>query len=520
MKKTTTIFLTFFLLSFFVFSSTFAQEESNSEPAAKETDKNDIVITGDNPGMPLLDQAIEEKLKATNEQDLGNVLALALRARKEGLQAQNLKFCDEFIASVQLQRGILLSSRIVSKPVDRLPEAWVVIRTRALSDLEAAVKIIKTQPEVFIRIAQLYLMPEGNQEKAKEALDSAEDISKNQPDIFTQIIVMKTMLESDPAKREELLSRATKEVNDQRLIFFHAISLIDLKKFDESISLLQKVLEKEPDNPQALQLLLEVHRNLKQFNEALAVLDKLEKILSFDAAVLTRAKIYADMDKKQESLDILDKLHAKLPDNLEILLLRAAITSEMKQFDKAIKDLDTAIKLVGSENEQQIRSLKTFKVQIFIAMDKFDEATQILDELEKNVPDELSVKILRLDILNNQKKYKEALEIVDSLLEQNKDNLALLRIKGNLFISMQRASDAIKVFEEVLKADPTDKTALNNLSWILSTSPVNMVRNGKRALELAERACELTEYKVAYILSTLAAAYAEIGNYEKAIEFS
>jgi tetratricopeptide (TPR) repeat protein len=520
-KKDMRVRLPFFLLVFSVlcFVSVFDAEVVFGETEVNSSGDVDSDIANDNPGMPLLDQAIEAKLKATNEQDLGNVLALAQRARKEGLQSQNLKFCDEFIASVQSQRGILLSSRIVAKPLERLPESWTVMRTRSLNDLEAAVKSIKTQPELFIRIAQLQLMPGGDQEKAKKALDAAEAISQNQPDLFAQVIVIKTMLESDPVKREELLAKATKEVSDQRLIFFHAMSLIELKKFAESIELLKKVLEKDPENSQALQLMLEVYRSQRQFDEALAVLDKLKDILQLDAIDLVRAKIHADMGKKDEAMKILDKLREKLPESMEILLSRASLASEMKQFDKAFKDIDEAIAKTDAKNEQQIRSFKIVKVQFLIAADKLDEAELILDDLDKSEPSDVGVKILRIDLLHNQKKFKEALTLVDELLKGNED-LMLLRIKGNILLSMRSHSEAVKVFEEVIKEDPTDKTTLNNLSWLLSTSPIDLVRNGKRALELAERACELTDYKVSYILSTLAAAYAETGDFKKAIEFS
>jgi tetratricopeptide (TPR) repeat protein len=478
-----------------------------------------VGVVDDNPGMPLLDQAIEAKLKAANEQDLSNVLALAQKARKEGLQAQNLKFCDEFIASVQIQRGILLSSRIVSKPFERLSDSWTVIRTRSLNDLEAAVKIIKTQPEVFIRIAQLNLMPGGNAERARTALDAAEAISQNQPDLFAQVIVIKTMLESDPVKREELLSKATATVEDQRLVFFHAMSLIELKKFAEATDLLKKVLEKDAENTQALQLLLEIYRNQKQFEEALSILDKLKNVLQLDAVDIMRAKINADMGKRDEAMKILDKLHEELPNSLDILLSRAALANDMKLFDKAIKDIDKAIAQTETKNEAQMRSFQIIKSQFLISASKLDEAEKLLDELGKAEPNDVGVKILRIDLLHNQKKYKEALALVEELLKGNED-LGLLRIKGNILLSMRRHSDAVKVFEEVIKEDPNDKTTLNNLSWLLSTSPVDLVRNGKRALELAEKACELTDYKVSYILSTLAAAYAETGDFKKAIEFS
>jgi tetratricopeptide (TPR) repeat protein len=87
-----------------------------------------------------------------------------------------------------------------------------------------------------------------------------------------------------------------------------------------------------------------------------------------------------------------------------------------------------------------------------------------------------------------------------------------------------RHTDAIADYEQAVKNIPEDDDdlsgILNNLSWVLSTSPEDSVRNGDRALEAGLKACELTQYNKSHILSTLAAAYAELGQFDKAIEWS
>ena len=55
---------------------------------------------------------------------------------------------------------------------------------------------------------------------------------------------------------------------------------------------------------------------------------------------------------------------------------------------------------------------------------------------------------------------------------------------------------------------------------MLATSPIDEVRDGERAIELATTAAEITEFKQAFILSTLASGYAEVGEFEKAKEWS
>jgi hypothetical protein len=61
---------------------------------------------------------------------------------------------------------------------------------------------------------------------------------------------------------------------------------------------------------------------------------------------------------------------------------------------------------------------------------------------------------------------------------------------------------------------------LNNLAWLLATSPGDDARDGKRAVELATKDCEVTEWEEAHIISTLADAYAEIGDFDNARTYS
>jgi hypothetical protein len=58
---------------------------------------------------------------------------------------------------------------------------------------------------------------------------------------------------------------------------------------------------------------------------------------------------------------------------------------------------------------------------------------------------------------------------------------------------------------------------LNNLAWLLATSPDAHIRDGVQAVKYAKHACELTHYDVTLLIGTLAASYAEAGQYDDAI---
>ena len=88
---------------------------------------------------------------------------------------------------------------------------------------------------------------------------------------------------------------------------------------------------------------------------------------------------------------------------------------------------------------------------------------------------------------------------------------------GNTFVQKGNVGRALVCFQKAVENNPDYPDALNNLSWELATSPQASVRDGPRAVELAERANGLAGGGDPDILDTLAAAYAEVGRFEDAI---
>jgi tetratricopeptide (TPR) repeat protein len=76
---------------------------------------------------------------------------------------------------------------------------------------------------------------------------------------------------------------------------------------------------------------------------------------------------------------------------------------------------------------------------------------------------------------------------------------------------------AISDYNEAIRLDPANASAHGNLAWLLATSPTPGIRNNKRALELAQKAAELTSFEDADKLDTLAAAHAAVGNFAEAV---
>ena len=80
-----------------------------------------------------------------------------------------------------------------------------------------------------------------------------------------------------------------------------------------------------------------------------------------------------------------------------------------------------------------------------------------------------------------------------------------------------RELEAVGEFNRALQIAPDNVSAMNSLAWLLATASDATVRDGVRAVQLAERADEATLHADPVILHSLAAAYAEAGRFEDAL---
>jgi cytochrome c-type biogenesis protein CcmH/NrfG len=91
--------------------------------------------------------------------------------------------------------------------------------------------------------------------------------------------------------------------------------------------------------------------------------------------------------------------------------------------------------------------------------------------------------------------------------------------RGDDYVERGEYDKAISDYKEAIRLAPEESEAYNSLAWLLATCTEDRVRDGKKAVELATKACELTKWKDADTVSTLAAAEAECGHFDEAVKW-
>jgi Flp pilus assembly protein TadD len=106
--------------------------------------------------------------------------------------------------------------------------------------------------------------------------------------------------------------------------------------------------------------------------------------------------------------------------------------------------------------------------------------------------------------------YRAALED-DPNLAGPRNNLAVVLMQQG------KSKEAVAQYRAAMTINPRDPSFPTNLAWLLATNSDPSVRNGAEAVSLAERALALTPVENATTLDSLAAAYAEAGQFDEAV---
>jgi len=149
---------------------------------------------------------------------------------------------------------------------------------------------------------------------------------------------------------------------------------------------------------------------------------------------------------------------------------------------------------------------------------RFDEAMFHYREVIRIAPDyAVTYNNLGL-IMQIQGRFDEAISYHRKSLQLEPEVAITHKLLGNALAAKGEIEEALSNYQQALRLDPNYVEPMDQMARILCTHPDQKLRDVKKAIELAERAAVLTEYKDAKVLDTLAAAYAAAGRFEQAIE--
>ncbi len=179
---------------------------------------------------------------------------------------------------------------------------------------------------------------------------------------------------------------------------------------------------------------------------------------------------------------------------------------ELKRFDEAMEHYAKASEIDEDYSKNHLRWAKTL-----LKMERKDQALEHIEQAF-DIHRRLAAKLVKQDrtLIEAIEHYQKALKINDQFAQLHRDLAQALIRQGKYEL-------AIDHFTKAISLAPEWPLPVDDLAWLLATHNNPKFRNGPKALRLAEKVCELTNYEHSSALITLAASYAETGQFAKAV---
>ncbi len=506
----------------------------------------------DDPGQPKLDEATSLKLEANSPAKLAKVIELCEEAIKEGLDEANLTIAKQILAASALQHAKMSAQQAPRANPSQLRR----LKSDLMADLKKAIEHDPTLSEAFMLAAQVSMLAPANVTEAIDYVNKAIALLKDSPVDQSSAYMLRARLQPNTDDQLNDYRQATKADPTNMAAWQLQIALqVTIGKLDDAYKDIQALLANDEGNQFAIEAAFKILAELKKYDELLALLEKQIKAKPTEGVYhRLRASVYMFQSAAKDDKELLKKAREDLDKAVELnsrdaqaLIQRSQVLYDLGEIEQARRDIGDALLIEPNAIDGVF-----MRAAIAAREKRYADAIADMELLVRAFPtNEVYVRQLA-GYYQMDDRPRLAIRLMDELIKNNKDGWRNLRLRGDARLSVGEHSEAIRDYERAITAiekavaeatkksdskpeteNPEDTEVetpatlkeehaglLNNLSWVLATSPKEDIRDGKKALEYALKSCELTEYKEAHILSTLAASYAEMGDFAKAREWS
>lgn len=494
----------------------------DASPAATEVAdeaKPDSTQPTEAAGQADLDEAMVQRIDAETPKQLEGVITLLESALAKGLTDESKSFANKMIGSIHLERAQGIAAQLMQGGGLRARQ----LRSEAVETLKLAIKSDPELVEAYLLIARLNLLPEGDAEEVIKSTTKAIELLVDDPQEQSNAYLLRALRQSDDEARVKDLDAAVK-ANPSNAEALQARALLRMNNNDVTgaVDDLKVLLKQDPTNQAVAQVAVEQLVGLGRTEDALMLLNEALQASPSEGLYRLRGIIYRAEGKEDEALADFSKALAMQPKDPISLLQRAEISLGRGDVKSAKRDLGEAIRV----DQRVADSVAAVRVRCYIAVEegRLADAINDMNLIVQANPEDSFWQLQLASLYVQDKRPRKAIDLTNEILKREPKNVSAMRTRADTLLGLGDHAAAIKDYQAALEIgieSPQQKSGvLNNLAWVLATSPKDELRNGERSIKFGTEAAELTDFKEPHILSTLAAGYAEKGDFEEAVKWS
>jgi Tfp pilus assembly protein PilF len=227
-----------------------------------------------------------------------------------------------------------------------------------------------------------------------------------------------------------------------------------------------------------------------------------------------RGGAYADKGDLDKAMADAETAVRLAPQYFRGYQVRGRVCRLRKQFDRALQEFNLALKLAP-----RFAQLYNNRGNLFGDKRELRRAIQDYNEAIRLAPGVMDGYVNRGGAYVVIGEFDHAIADLDRAIRIDPRHASAYY---NRAMAHKGKNDPLSALADYTKANelsPHDPATLNSIAWLRATCPVDSVRNGKEAVQASLEACQLTNFKDLNRIDTLAAAYAEAGDFDRAIEY-
>lgn len=294
---------------------------------------------------------------------------------------------------------------------------------------------------------------------------------------------------------------------------FRAISFALRKNFESAIRDIEIAVEATPDNAYYTKTFADI---LYQSGNVPGAELYYRKTIELQPRLISAYINWAAMLMKNSKYSKADSLLSKAiqidPKRHQAWALRGLCRGIQGRVDRGVNDLGVAIGLSDCTTYRYDRG------SLFLTLELYE---QMLADANKAIllsPGAKLPYLARAYALIKLGRNADALGQVNKFIERNGPLGPALRIRCVVWSRMHEGERQLADLKNWTLNDTKDAAAQADLALFLSTHPLGKLRDGNLAVRHAQRACEATQFEEFVPLSALAAAKAEVGEFESAVK--